>query len=127
MLQLTQFQDIRFSIFETNRTIFFKLVPNHTFIKSNFLNKKNLTAGEPVLVFWGKFFQKMNFFQKFLHFWNQLNELVGKMVFFFKFDQLWFSAYLGWRWPILTPEFWPNSISKHNVDQKCFILSHLKW
>ena len=27
--------------------------------------QKNLMAGEPVLVFWGNFFQKMKFFQKF--------------------------------------------------------------
>ena len=124
--QLTQFWDVRFSIFETNRTIFFKLVLNHTFIKCNFLKKKNPTASEPVLVFWGNFFQKMNFFQKFWHFWNQLNELIGKMVLFLKFDQLSFLALLSWKCQILTSSFWPKSLRKHNVDQRHFILSHLK-
>ena len=45
-------------------------------------------VNEPVQVFLGIFFQKINFFQKFWHFWNQLNELVGKMVLLFQFDKL---------------------------------------
>ena len=52
------------------------------------LEQKNLMVNEPVQVFLGIFFQKINFFQKFWHFWNQLNELVGKMVLLFKFDEL---------------------------------------
>ena len=46
-------------------------------------------------VFLAKFLQKINFFQKFLHFWNRLDELVGKMVLFFHFDELHILAFLA--------------------------------
>ena len=73
---------------KTNWTIFLKLKPYHAFNKYSFWSKKNLTVNEPVQIFLGIFFQKINFFQKFWHFWNHLNELVRKMVLFFKFDEL---------------------------------------
>ena len=48
-----------------------------------------------MVVFLAKFFQKINFFQKFLHFWNRLDELAGKMVLFFHFDELHILAFLA--------------------------------
>ena len=86
-LQLIQFRDIRFSIFETNRTIFLKIRCNYIHIRVNFFNKKFERLRDSLQVFPSKFLQKMKFFQIFFHIWNQLDELVGKMVLFFKFDQ----------------------------------------
>ena len=64
-------------------------------ITPNFLNKKFERLRAFLVVFLAKFFQKINFFQKFLHFWNRLDELVGKMVLFFHFDELHILAFLA--------------------------------
>ena len=60
-----------------------------------FLNKKFERLRAFLVVFLAKFLQKINFFQKFLHFWNRLDELVGKMVLFFHFDELHILAFLA--------------------------------
>ena len=64
-------------------------------ITPNFLNKKFERLRAFLVVFLAKFLQKINFFQKFLHFWNRLDELVGKMVLFFHFDELHILAFLA--------------------------------
>ena len=56
-------------------------------IKANFLNKNFERLRDPLQVFFAKILQKMNFFQIFLHIWNQLDELIWKMVLFFNFEQ----------------------------------------
>ena len=60
---------------------------NHMHIQPIFLNKKFERLRDSVKVFLTEFLQKTNFFPMFLHFWNQLDELIWKMVLFFNFDQ----------------------------------------
>ena len=55
---------------------FFKLENNHIHIHATFLNKKVERLRDSRGVFLAEFYQKMNFFRKFLHFPNQLNELI---------------------------------------------------
>ena len=62
-------------------------MPNLIRIQANFLNKKIERLRDSVEVFLAEFLQKMNFFQIFLHFWNQLDELIWKTVLFFSFDK----------------------------------------
>ena len=83
------------TILEMNESIIFKLVYNYMHIQATFLNKKFERLRAFLDVFLAKFFQKTNFFQKFLHFWNRLDELVGKMVLFFHFDELHILAFLA--------------------------------
>ena len=73
----------------------FKLWCNSLHITPTFLNKKFERLRAFLVVFLAKFFQKTNFFQKFLHFWNRLDELVGKMVLFFHFDELHILSFLA--------------------------------
>ena len=73
----------------------FKLWCNSLHITPTFLNKKFERLRAFLDVFLAKFFQKTNFFQKFLHFWNRLDELVGKMVLFFHFDELHILSFLA--------------------------------
>ena len=73
----------------------FKLWCNSMHITPNFLNKKFERLRAFLVVFLAKFLQKINFFQKFLHFWNRLDELAGKMVLFFHFDELHILAFLA--------------------------------
>ena len=61
---------------------------NHMHIQQTFLNKKNERLRDFVKVFLAEFLHKINFFQIFLHFCNQLDELVWKMVLFFNFDEV---------------------------------------
>ena len=50
-------------IFETNRRIFLKLMPNHMHNQATFLNKKIERLRDSKRVFLAEFLQKMNFFQ----------------------------------------------------------------
>ena len=74
---------------------------NHMHIQPTFLNKKIERLRDSVKVFLTEFLQKINFFQIFLHIWNQLDELVWKMVLFFHFD-----------------EFLISDMQKHNFRNK---------
>ena len=80
---------------KTNRSIFLKLKCNNIHIKATFLNKNFERLRDPLQVFFVKILQKMNFFQIFLHIWNQLDELVRKMVLIFQFDQFSILAFLA--------------------------------
>ena len=62
-------------------------MPNHMHIQPTFLNKKIERLRDSKKVLWTEFLQKINFFQIVLHFWNQLDELIWKMVLFFNFDE----------------------------------------
>ena len=76
------------TVFETNRRIFLKLMHNHMHIESTLLNKKSERLRDSIRAVLAEFLQKINFFQVFLHFWNQLDELVWKMVLFFNFEEI---------------------------------------
>ena len=80
-------------------------MPNHVHIQPTFLNKKIERLRDLLQVFYAKILQKMNFFQIFLHIWNQLDELVRKMVLIFQFDQFLIMAFFGWNGKILTTSF----------------------
>ena len=86
---------------KTNRTIFLKLKCNNRHIKPTFLNKNFERLRDLLQVFFAKILQKMNFFQIFLHIWNQLYELVRKMVLIFQFDPFSILAFLA-----ETAKFW---------------------
>ena len=107
---------------KTNRSIFLKLKCNDIHIKATFLNKNFERLRDPLQVFFAKILQKMNFFQIFLHIWNQLDELVRKMVLIFQFDQFLIMAFFGWNGQILTTSFWPYFIRKHIVSNKNLLL-----
>ena len=95
---------------------------NNIHIKATFLNKNFERLRDLLYVFFAKILQKMNFFQIFLHIWNQLDELVRKMVLIFQFDQFLITAFFGWNGQILTTSFWPYFIRKHIVSNKNLLL-----
>ena len=107
---------------KTNRSIFLKLKCNNIHIKATFINKNVGRLLDLLRVFFAKILQKMNFFQIFLHIWNQLDELVRKMVLIFQFDQFLIMAFFGWNGQILTTSFWPYFIRKHIVSNKNLLL-----
>ena len=106
------------TVFKMNRTIFLKLKHSYTYTQATILNKKLERLRDSYSVFWAKFVQKINFFQIFLHFQNQLDELIGKMVLFFQFDEFWFWAFLA-----LTTQNATFPYEAINV-QKCLRISY---